>query len=317
MRDLLGKVARVHAMRSYLEASLNKELMENLKEKKVLRISVSSEHKTITSSTFTYTITFIQDTDGEHMDNLVLEIPLESAIDRTIIYGELRKAIFDILKIRTQKSCTHLYFGAICMWYILLYKIKTNLFIMYIKKVITVCLLSLISVIAVSAHAGIQPASYHVSGTSQNSRRIFTDQEIALIAKYLKSPTDYVLALVQKNGDVFVSALLGSAKVSAITEGPVSAIPLVKGVATVDVSVQKIQTCTNITRNIHRGDESLSTTKLQNFLVTRGLLNEKVSGFYGDKTIEAVKEYQGLVGIPVTGMVYDMTRQAIKAETCN
>ena len=42
----------------------------------------------------------------------------------------------------------------------------------------------------------------------------------------------------------------------------------------------------------------------------------EVTGFYGDKTIGAVKDYQMAKGLPITGMVYDATRAAIKAETC-
>lgn len=73
--------------------------------------------------------------------------------------------------------------------------------------------------------------------------------------------------------------------------------------------------CVTIARNMHRGAESTSVTTLQKFLQSKGLLTE-VTGFYGDKTIEAVKDYQGSKGLPVTGMVYDATREAIKGETC-
>lgn len=75
-------------------------------------------------------------------------------------------------------------------------------------------------------------------------------------------------------------------------------------------------TCANITYNLHRGAESKNVTKLQNFLKEKGFLNE-VTGFYGDKTIAAVKDYQGSLGLPVTGMVYSATREAIRSESCN
>lgn len=39
------------------------------------------------------------------------------------------------------------------------------------------------------------------------------------------------------------------------------------------------------------------------------------TGFYGDKNVEAVKDYQTSKGLPITGMVHDFTRQAIKAES--
>jgi peptidoglycan hydrolase-like protein with peptidoglycan-binding domain len=74
--------------------------------------------------------------------------------------------------------------------------------------------------------------------------------------------------------------------------------------------------CVNIMRNLHRGDESVFVSKLQDFLTQKGFLTEKTTGFYGDKTVEAVKEYQSSKGLSVTGMVYDLTRQAVQSETC-
>jgi peptidoglycan hydrolase-like protein with peptidoglycan-binding domain len=41
------------------------------------------------------------------------------------------------------------------------------------------------------------------------------------------------------------------------------------------------------------------------------------SGFYGDKTIEAVKRYQRNKGLPETGMVYEFTRSMIAKDSCN
>jgi peptidoglycan hydrolase-like protein with peptidoglycan-binding domain len=74
-------------------------------------------------------------------------------------------------------------------------------------------------------------------------------------------------------------------------------------------------TCTDLPYNFHRGNESLSTSKLQGFLMASGYLDE-TTGFYGDKTVAAVKAYQKSQGLPMTGMVYGATRAAIKAETC-
>jgi hypothetical protein len=73
--------------------------------------------------------------------------------------------------------------------------------------------------------------------------------------------------------------------------------------------------CTDLPYNMFRGYESNSVTNLQSFLMTKGLLTE-TTGFYGDKTVAAVKEYQGSRGLPATGMVYDFTRAAIKEEAC-
>ncbi len=73
--------------------------------------------------------------------------------------------------------------------------------------------------------------------------------------------------------------------------------------------------CVNLPYNFHRGAESQSVTNLQNFLVANGYLDE-VTGFYGDKTVAAVKAFQGSHNLPTTGMVYDFTRQAIVADSC-
>lgn len=75
--------------------------------------------------------------------------------------------------------------------------------------------------------------------------------------------------------------------------------------------------CVNLSSNLHRGAESSSVTKLQKFLSSKGFLTAEPTGFYGDMTVEAVKLYQSSVGITSTGMVYDLTRQAIRQETCN
>lgn len=75
--------------------------------------------------------------------------------------------------------------------------------------------------------------------------------------------------------------------------------------------------CVDIPKNIHRGSESVFVSKLQDFLIGKGLLTEQATGFYGDKTVTAVKDYQSEKGLPVTGMVYDFTRNVIREETCN
>lgn len=74
--------------------------------------------------------------------------------------------------------------------------------------------------------------------------------------------------------------------------------------------------CVDITRNLHRGVESSQVMKLQTFLNQKGFLTESPTKFYGDKTIEAVKDYQSSKGLMITGMVYDLTRQSIKEDTC-
>lgn len=124
---------------------------------------------------------------------------------------------------------------------------------------------------------------------------------------------DLVKWLATKNIKLTASNFTGSysAKTNNVFAKPVVALSngfssKVLGVATV---------CVDIPRNLHRGAESSSVTTLQKFLQSKGLISE-VTGFYGDKTIEAVKDYQASVGLPTTGMVYEVTRQAIRDETC-
>ena len=74
--------------------------------------------------------------------------------------------------------------------------------------------------------------------------------------------------------------------------------------------------CASLTRNLHRGDESSVTTQLQSFLYDKGFLKESSTGFYGDKTVEAVKAYQSSRGISPSGMVYEVTRAMIKRDSC-
>ena len=75
--------------------------------------------------------------------------------------------------------------------------------------------------------------------------------------------------------------------------------------------------CVDLTENLVRGTESSSVLKLQEFLIAKGLLNYQATGFFGDLTLGAVKSYQASVGLPQTGMVYEMTRASIKKETCS
>jgi peptidoglycan hydrolase-like protein with peptidoglycan-binding domain len=82
------------------------------------------------------------------------------------------------------------------------------------------------------------------------------------------------------------------------------------------VTKASAMSCVTLKENLHRGAETDSVTKLQQFLADKGLLSEKPSGFFGDLTITAVKAYQKSLGLKETGMVYDATRQAIKDETC-
>lgn len=74
--------------------------------------------------------------------------------------------------------------------------------------------------------------------------------------------------------------------------------------------------CVDLPFNFHRGNQSPSTKKLQEYLTAKGYFDGGATGFYGDKTVAAVKDYQRAKGLPETGMVYDFTRSAIKEESC-
>ena len=82
-------------------------------------------------------------------------------------------------------------------------------------------------------------------------------------------------------------------------------------------SASAMGTCVNLTDSLHRGNESATVKKLQEFLYQKGFLTEQPTGFFGDLTIAAVKAYQKSVGIKETGMVFDLTRQMIRGETCD
>jgi peptidoglycan hydrolase-like protein with peptidoglycan-binding domain len=73
--------------------------------------------------------------------------------------------------------------------------------------------------------------------------------------------------------------------------------------------------CVDLAVNMHRGYEIPAVSSLQSFLVSKGILSE-ATGFYGDKTVAAVKMYQESKGLPETGMVYEATRAAITADSC-
>ncbi len=97
-------------------------------------------------------------------------------------------------------------------------------------------------------------------------------------------------------------------------EGALAASLAISSSAVLGVSTSA--TCTNLSYNFHRGNESQSVTNLQNFLIANGYLNDSATGFFGDKTVAAVKAYQESRGLPMTGMVYGFTRESIRADSC-
>jgi hypothetical protein len=75
-------------------------------------------------------------------------------------------------------------------------------------------------------------------------------------------------------------------------------------------------TCVNLPYNMHRGAENGQVKKLQAYLISLSFLKGEVTGFYGDSTVKAVNAYQYDRNLKRTGMVYEMTRERIKKETC-
>lgn len=89
------------------------------------------------------------------------------------------------------------------------------------------------------------------------------------------------------------------------------------GLIDTDSMVLGAQTeCVDLSRNISRGDESDETLSLQKFLKNQGLISFEPTRFFGEKTVEAVKAYQGMRNLPQTGRVFEMTRLVIKSDSC-
>lgn len=72
-----------------------------------------------------------------------------------------------------------------------------------------------------------------------------------------------------------------------------------------------------ITHNLYTGSEGIEVTVLQNFLNRTGLLSAVPNGHYGPATTAAVRAFQFHNGIPATGTVGPMTRNAINERMCD
>jgi peptidoglycan hydrolase-like protein with peptidoglycan-binding domain len=69
-----------------------------------------------------------------------------------------------------------------------------------------------------------------------------------------------------------------------------------------------------LTSNIKYSQRGDSVTELQEFLSEKGFLNVSPTGFFGLKTLSAVKAYQTSKGLPSTGFVGQMTRGEINKD---
>src|SRR6185436_38043 len=78
--------------------------------------------------------------------------------------------------------------------------------------------------------------------------------------------------------------------------------------------------CVNLTTDLSYGSRGSNVTQLQQFLVSRnfpGGGSWMVTGFYGQATVAAVRNFQQSQGLPMTGSVDAATRAAISRVSCN
>jgi len=77
--------------------------------------------------------------------------------------------------------------------------------------------------------------------------------------------------------------------------------------------------CVSLTSNLSYGSQGGEVSQLQQFLVNQGYPGGgswMVTGYFGDATIQAVRYFQQMVGVPVTGYVDAATRSAIQNRSC-
>ncbi len=84
-----------------------------------------------------------------------------------------------------------------------------------------------------------------------------------------------------------------------------------------DYDNENTLSCVNLSRDLRYRTTGTDVSLLQDFLQTRGLLNSEPTGFFGQMTLNAVRQYQSSVGLSATGFVGPLTRARIKAATCD
>lgn len=65
--------------------------------------------------------------------------------------------------------------------------------------------------------------------------------------------------------------------------------------------------------NLHYGSRGEDVKLIQNYLLRNGFLRDKVDGLFGRLTLQAVKDFQQFMGLPVDGVVGGRTFEALKA----
>lgn len=113
--------------------------------------------------------------------------------------------------------------------------------------------------------------------------------------------------------------LLGSASLVAIFTYPIFASALSLQETPID-PLPKKPTCLNIQGNLMFGSTDTATTEdvtlLQQFLQEEGYLKSSPTGFYGNLTRTAVKDYQNSNGIPSSGYLGPITRAKMRDFSC-
>lgn len=77
--------------------------------------------------------------------------------------------------------------------------------------------------------------------------------------------------------------------------------------------------CTAITKDLSLGSRNSEVTTLQNFLVSQNYPGGgawMITGYFGQATAQAVRNFQGQQGLPSTGTVDSSTRTAVARVTC-
>lgn len=66
-----------------------------------------------------------------------------------------------------------------------------------------------------------------------------------------------------------------------------------------------------ITQTLRMGSSGKEVKTLQNFLITKGFMSGKVTGYFGVSTLKSLKAFQKSAGLPPTGNTGPKTREAI------
>src|SRR3989344_4792349 len=77
--------------------------------------------------------------------------------------------------------------------------------------------------------------------------------------------------------------------------------------------------CVILTSDLSFGSRGVEVTKLQQFLVSQnypGGGSWMITGYFGQATMQAVRNFQQAAGLPMTGYVDAATRSAIQSRTC-